>query len=296
MTSRLRIALPIALVLGLLAGAAPALAQDLEIFQDDDFVDPALLEIDGQARVFIATRAYAGVDTDYARRNDIYDVPVTFARIVNNLYLFGFQSHVSYTRFAVQSGDVRATYLEGRASPFGVNTKGLPLARLSVETSRYFGGDGIFARIKGLWNREELMSGHETHEYGVTADAKLFGELGTEDTDKGIALIAGVQFIARPSLEQNYVGMSSRVTSDFEHVSIMSAFGYGFERTSGDWRDGAGRFQLGAIVPMIPKSTKVHATYSYVGLQSKRLTINQFKHRNHELAVFVSVPLFAHLF
>ena len=180
--------------------------------------------------------------------------------------------------------------------PFGVNTKGLPLARLGVETSRYFGGDGVFARVKGIWNREELMSGHATHEFGVTADAKLFGDIGLEDKDKGAGFVVGAQFIARPSLEQNYVSMSMRLTYDFEHASMMSALGYGFERTSTDWRNGAGRFQIGAIIPMAPYSTKLHLTYSYVSLQSERLTINQFKHRNNELAVFVSLPLFSHLF
>lgn len=296
MTRILRLALVLALAFGALLGADPAMAQDLEIFQDDDFVDPALLEIDGHDRVFIATRAYGGIDTDYARRNDIYDVGVKFARVVNNIYFYKFQSHVSYTRFAMAPSDVRATYLEGRAAPFGVNTKGLPLARLGVETSRYFGGDGMFARVKGIWNREELMSGHETHEYGVTVDAKLWGELGVEDQDKGIGLILGAQYIARPSLEQNYVGMSMRLTYDFEHVSMTSALGYGFERTSAQWRDGAGRFQIGAIVPMAPYSTKLHLTYSYVSLQSERLTINQFKYNNNELAVFISLPLFSHLF
>jgi hypothetical protein len=296
MTRTLRLALVIALGIGLLHGADPAVAQDLEIFQDDDFVDPALLKINDSERIFIATRAYAGVDTDYARRNDVYDIGVKFARVVNNIYFHRFQSHVSYTRFAVSSDDVRATYLEGRAAPFGVNTKGLPLARLGVETSRYLGGEGLYGRVKFMWNREMLMSGHETNEYGVTLDAKVFGELGLEDVDKGIALILGVQGISRPSLEQNYIGTSMRLTYDFEHASMTSALGYGFERTSGDWRSGAGRFQLGLIIPVAPYSTKIHATYSYVSLQSERLTINQFKHRNNELAVFISLPLFSHLF
>lgn len=289
-----RLLLAFVVLLGALAGTTRASAQDLEIFQDDDFVDPALLVLDDKEHLLISARAYTGIDTDYSRRNEVFDMGIGFARVVNNVYFHKFQGHVSYTRFAVAPEGLSEIYVPGRAAPVGVNTEGVPLARLGLEGSRYIGGDGVAARIKLLWNREQMMSGAREDEYGLTVDAKV----AEHDFDGGGAsfgIIGGGQLIYRPTQEQNYVGLSVRAFVESDGLLITSAYGFGFERTKRDWQVGAGRFQVGFGFPALPK-TRMNVVTSVLEVPSPQIASRQFKGWNTEVAAFLSVPLFSHLF
>jgi hypothetical protein len=266
-------------------------AQELEIFQIDDFISPAEVGTDTGRTWFFASRALAGTVSDYTRRNDLLDQGVNFVRVVNNFYAAGWQVNFNLTRFGLRPKGLRERYDTSRAGAVvGNNMEGAPVARVGVEVSRYLGaaeGESVRWRVK--WSRDTLASNVDDHEFASDIELKFFGPN---------SVLGGLQYVWKPSHREHIIEYGGRVTvwRSERGDSVFMGLGAGGEITDGEWRSGVARIQGGLMMPLPLRSTYVHVVGSLAGLPGREhLRFYQMESHSWEGSVFIDVPLFAHL-
>jgi len=273
----------------------PCAAQDLEATVVDDFISPSELKTDaGLSSAFFVSRAFVGVDYDFTQRNELYDQNVGFVELVNNFYYSRVQLNVNLTRFAVNPSSLRV--LSGFQQPAGQirtgnNMQGVPLSRLGVEGSIYGNGtQDSGSRVTLAWRALQLMSGSHEQEFGATYEYKL-----QLPKDLGEKLFGGVSYAYRPAQGRQSFNFGYQFTpwADDRGRSVSGGLALGFEIVQGDWRGGAARAQLGFTTPVLIQPLFLHLVYSYAGLQTNRIGLNQLEDKSHEFAVFLSVPVFS---
>jgi hypothetical protein len=271
--------------------AVLSFGQELEIFETDDFISPDELRTDTGKSWFFASRALAGAVHDYTRRNDLLDQNVNFLRVVNNFYYAGWQFNFNLTRFGLHPKALGERYDTSRAGAvIGTNMEGVPVSRFGVETSRYFGTteeEAVRWRLK--WNHDTLASNVNDDEFGSEIEIKI---LGPE------SLVAGLQYVWKPLYREHIIGYGGRVTvwQSPRGFAALIGFGAGGELVDGDLRSGVARLQSGLTIPLPFPSSYIHVMGSLNGLaKGQRLRFYQMQRGSYEGAVFIDVPLFAHL-
>lgn len=272
---------------GTLLVAAPALAQHLEVFDVEDFVDPSLLELLSQkadARAFGALTLIAGGGRDFERWSEVAKGDFQFTHLAGDLYTGRWQLGFD----ALQLDPKQA------GSRFG-DRLGLRIGHYS--TSEIPGESGqpavrMVDRTHFEWQVERRPGGGLGHELTVGLDLRRDGPRTSI-----IDVVGGFSYTwvqAAPGdqgHDRHYVsfGYRSPITAYSNGVVFSTGFGYGAENTLGRFRWGAVRLELTSDFPIRPLRSKIRLSWAPV-YQLDRGELH------HELAVVFLPPIVSHIF
>lgn len=275
----------------LLASTASALAaQDLDIFDSDDFVDPEILQVvvDGKTTSagFFATYVSSGYISDYQNRSTFTQESPLFVRLANSVSYKNFQAS-----FKVVSLD-------------GESEKALFRNKFTLEGDYYFKLDAASKssapdgseETTAFSNRLRVAWDQYRREKGETSSAVTCGL----DYTAGALLPGQVVRIeytwvnasrSDDGSNRHYLSLNYRTPLQaFQNGSkIVVGLGFGIERTLRHVRMGAVRTELAFEFPIFTSESKLRLTYapSYQLDQGRS---------NQELSILFSPPTFTRLF
>jgi hypothetical protein len=269
--------------------AASAVAQEFDIFDPNDFLDPRVrgasfnttgLGLSKEGDTFSSIRAYSGRVTDYQWRNQPTDIDLTFLHLAGSIYRGDKQFSLKFTGFDPDQG-----------------AEQLPRYRTTAQFGYYFAtqstvpGREDSQRVSGrlLFNytfedAATTSSGvrQHAHEYGVEADAYV--RLGP------VPVMGSLVWTRRAAGESD---TSDRVSYlyrppnlRFHHLNLKAVLGVGAEHSQ-SWHMGAlrGVFTAGYELPWDFTFNASYAPAYLPGLPNRRTY--------HELAIYVDRTILA---
>jgi hypothetical protein len=279
----------LALILVLWSTASALAAQDLDVFDSDDFVDPEILQVvvDGKTTSagFFATYVSSGYISDYQNRSTFTQESPLFVRLANSVSYKNFQAS-----FKVVSLD-------------GESEKALFRNKFTLEGDYYFKLDAVPSGSAGgpaeavpFSNRLRIAWDQYRREKGEISSAVTCGL----DFTAGSLLPGQVMRIeytwvnasrSDDGSNRHYLSLNYRSPLQaFENGSkILVGFGVGAERTLRQVRLGAVRTELAFEFPLFTSESKLRLTYA------PSYQLNQGR-SNQELSLLFSPPTFARLF
>jgi hypothetical protein len=255
----------------------PCLAQELDIFQQDTFIEPIDLKTelpDGsvKARAFFASRALIGVDQNYQYRNNFTNASVGFINLNSNFYYSSFQ--VSWEVSGLET-------IEGEdVSSFKNRVKiGGYLEDTSNEPDSELYGSG---RWSLFWNMEKIADNEYEHEYGV----ELNGEVANFESP----FVGGMIYGWKPEQEEHYLAIGFRyiIKEIWNDWLVRWGWGLSGERVRQITRGGIFRNEFSLEIPLKLRTTTMNVLYS----SSYHFTKHDW---NHEIGVYLNIPVLAHL-
>jgi hypothetical protein len=291
----------------LVLAVLPLAAQEFEIFDPNDFIDPrergAIFTPDGfhmekPGDLFSVIRGYVGRITDYQWRETPADTDVTFAHVVYGRYQANHQLNVKLTAFLV---DGRAAVPRYRATVQFARYFAIPVKNRSVgpKDAVRFGGRLLFSgaleenplrRIPGSGSRRMF-----DHEAGIELDTyvRVSGHLHRRWRD----LSALGSFVwARRSIENHrfadrfiyfYRGPELMMIRDF--VRLSPNVGGGAEHASGHWHGAVrGVFNVAVTIPHFEGSLNFAYAPTYLPGRDGKRTYKEF-------GIYLDRTLMAHV-
>ncbi len=252
-------------------------AQELELFELDDFVDPKEFRTNVQndtikSQSFLATYVLAGVDRNYQFRNEFSKSTISFIRITNSLYFSHFQMNLKLAK--LNSHTCKNINCDG--TPNFKSRLQFAIYSLDETTKEYLG------RYQFSWNVVNRPGRGLIHEFSIDLDFSI--------PDENWPFYGGLIYANKPWEKEQYLGFAGRYTIiRFENNSNLK-WGIGISGEDiGVWRWGVFRNEFSVELSGIPLSSSLHIIYSL----SRQLYIGEW---NHEVGAFLSIPLIGHLF
>jgi hypothetical protein len=268
-----------------------ASAQDLEIFDVDDFIAPSDLVTPDGKTTFVYTRMMLGFDRNYTRRNELFGEPMQFLRFVNEVHRSNFQFNVNYTHLWTRLQEARPQP-SGVVAP-SVIPRQLAVDRFGIEAAVYDDDEAEPGRFRLLWNIERQPDGSSLQEWGGVVDLK---------PNKAVADFGYGALVYRfvPSQHEHAVNFAYRQTvwQNRAGVILMLSEGAGYEFAAGDLRWGVARMQAAFQVPLplfLGRNDYVQAFYSFGVLPFSHPRYDQFKTPSHEFGAYLNIPVFVSL-
>jgi len=286
----------VALLLFLFAGAA-AQAQELDIFDPNDFIDPRErgavfrpggLGVTDPGAPFSLVRLYGGRVTDYQYRNASTDADLSFVHATASRYWGDHQLNLKLTSFHAdddaQLPTLRGTVQFGRyfGQYFRLRREGIDAAK---EEQR------IAARVLFTWSTERSpFEGRDeyNHEFGMETDIRL-------PLPRGRKIDGSIIWMRRRINRDEYVDRLSGLYRVRERLRsngrlhFNADVGFGAERSAG-WHCCLARAVMTArfVIPRIDTGLNVAYAPTFSPAGNGRRT-------HHEISVYLDQTLFAHL-
>jgi len=245
---------PLLLAVLLSISSTDAIAQELEVFELSDFVDPRLLVVETESGTtdqasFFTTRISAGLVDHYQRRNEIADSGAHFARLATGLY------------FRRNQIGVKLTGLD----PWSSEYKDVGDVRLQF--GRYFMsedplGNEIPSRaLLSLRSSDSTGSGERDYEVSLALDLEL--------PVKDRKVIGGYVYSYVPEHGDHYLSYVYRATASKwtvvdRELRVDVGLGFGGEQISGDTRWGHSRLELSLVrtLPRFLEGSSIHLVFA----------------------------------
>lgn len=276
-----------------LAVAGPALAQELGVFDVNDFIDPRELQGSGSGDTavqwrFLAARFGFGTVEQLQEQNTFTETSAGFLHVTGNYYYSRFQSSVKLIGLhIVESEDcgellaLRARLQQAVYFPWGGST------RESGSIQRTAG------RLQAGWEIERVGDGQVSHQFGVAFRAR------TAVLGRGRPLWVSAFYTRKETADTHYMGVSSSLLLGEWRQGIRLSLSLRVDREHEDFarlvllRKGdyinVHRIGLSLEIPWPTPEWRIHMSYAPA--------YNMAEDReNHETAVFLTGPLLARLF
>jgi len=276
----------------LLLAPALALGQHLEIFDVEDFVDPALLALLSQkeeARAFGALSFVTGAGRDFQRWGEFTEGDFHFAHLSGDLYVGRWQLGVDALNLNPQEAGPR----------FG-DRLGFQLAHYSLsddllemdEDNQRQHGDRFVTRTRLLWQVEQRPGGDLRHSVTMGLDLRRDAPPTSIHDVIGGYTYSWVQAgEGDRGHDRHYLSFDYRTPiAAYENgIRLSAGFGIGAEHTLGHFRWGAARFELADDIPIRPIRSKVRLSWA----PSYQLDRGEF---HNELAILFLPPVASRIF
>jgi len=280
-------------LVGLICGAAlmsvpgRSIAQELEMFEDDDFINPKELRgssVSGGigAERFFGSRLYGGFDRDYQSRNDFTPGSVEFLKSANNLYynLFGsdFQTNVKLT----------ALLHEGRDD--------IPDVKGRIQQAIYFSHTAEDSAQEALrcqvsWDFQKRRDLGLTNEFGFTVES------GNALAFVNLYATGGLMYVWKPAVHEHYFSVTAQVpVKSWENGSnILLGIG-GSVENDGFVKALFKSLDKFTVICAISAEIDVRAINSVLHLAYLPSYSNDRRSWNHEAGIYLDVPIYGGLF
>ncbi|HEV7508574.1 MAG TPA: hypothetical protein VGS07_27075 [Thermoanaerobaculia bacterium] len=235
----------------LLFSAAQAVSQDLQIFDVEDFVDPALLKPLGQgsdAKAFGSLLLLSGIGRNLQIRSDTGKGDFTFAHLAGDIYYGNWQ-------FGLDAIDISRNAESAR---FG--------ERLSLEAGRYFTSKTYVNQKKERpiqvryvtrallrWDWEERPHGEIGHAASLDVDIRRDGpRAGAFDPIGGYSYTWVQAGEGDKGYDRHYLSLGFRtpIAAYNNGGNVLMGMGVGIESIVGRFRWGAPRLELSGELPV----------------------------------------------
>lgn len=277
-----------------------AAAQEIDIFDPADFVDPRTrgtvfregrLGLEEPGQTFSLIRAYAGRVSDYQWRNTDTDADLSFIHVTSNLYRSAYQLNLKFTSFRAD------------------DDADIPSYRGTVQFGRYFLSDRVAvpgvedARVSGrlmfTWSIEDnpfvepgaTRQEDHNHEFGGRADVRLpLPRFARADSIDGSIIWMRRRIDADHYVDRlTYVYRFRQRLRSNGRLRLNAALGAGAERDQG-WRCCVSRAVLTAtfVVPHLNTGINLAFAPTYTPDRAGRRT-------HSELAVYLDRTAFSWL-
>jgi hypothetical protein len=270
----------------------PGLGQHLEVFDVEDFVDPALLALLSQkeeARAFGALSFVTGAGRDFQRWGEFTEGDFHFAHLSGDLYVGRWQLGVDAISLNPQEAGPR----------FG-DRLGLQLGHYSIsdellETDhdnheqvpvRYV------TRTRLLWQVEQRPGGDLRHSVTMGLDLRRDGpRTSIHDVVGGYTYTWVQAGEGDRGHDRHYLSFDYRTpfAAYRNGIRLSAGFGIGAEHTLGHFRWGAARLEIADDIPIRPIRSKVRLSWA----PSYQLDRGEF---HNELAVLFLPPVTSKIF
>jgi hypothetical protein len=255
----------LATVLGswLLLSATQAVSQDLQIFDVEDFVDPALLKPLGEgqeAKAFASLLLLGGIGRNLQMRSDTGKGDFTFVHLAGDVYYGDWQlglDAIDITRNAES-----AFFSE----------------RFSLEVGRYFTSKPFdnqenegsvrahyVTRAILRWDFEERPRGELGHVVTVDVDIRRDGpRVGLFDPIGGYSYTWVQAGDGDKGHDRHYLslGLRKAIAAYSNGGKIFIGIGVGIESIQGQFGWGAPRFELVGELPLRPRGSKIRLSWA----------------------------------
>jgi len=282
--------------------ACSAAAQEFDIFDLNDFIDPrdrgAVFRPEGWGvtnggNPFGIIRAYTGGVADYQWRNLPTDTNVTFLHLTGSQYWSNKQVNVKLTSFGGPEGAnlprLRGTFQFGYylTTEQPADEKGVRPPPVAV---RYLVTYSIERNSTGDPARSDALQ-NVNHEFGLEADVQIALPQLTENGPRSVT--GSFVFVRRSLGDGNTIDRLTYVHREKEvqlrTVNIATDIGVGGERDPDGWHWGAIRPMFLCTIPIPAMRSNINLTYAptWVPRTGRRL--------HHEFALFLDATLFSKL-
>lgn len=267
-----------------LLAAASAFAQEFEIFDPNDFVDPRVRGAEfrpigiGLAEPgddFAIIRAYTGRVTDYQWRNEPTEVDLSFIHVTGTWYREDRQLNLKLTAFNPDEGNSALPRYRGTAQ-FGY---------YFATHQRLIGDDDDTRRVAGRllvsYSFEDATVTDNrirdfTHEYGIEAD--IHARLGRLNIMG--SFIWTRRWASEDELVDRYTYIYRPPDLTYRRLHLTASLGGGIER-SATWQSGALRGVFTGSYEL-PFGIRLNASYAPAYLPGR-----DERRSYHELAIYV---------
>lgn len=282
----------LAILLGswLLLSSAQARSQDLQVFDVEDFVDPALLKLLGEgqeSKVFASLLILGGAGRNLQVRSDFVEGDFTFAHVAGDVYYGDWQFGLDVLDLTPREEDARFS------------------DRLTLEAGRYFTSKTYMvhekerqipvryvARARLAWELERRPGRAPGHAVTVALDTRRDGpRIGAVDPIGGYTYTWVQAGDGDQGHDRHYLslGLRSPIAAYNNGGKIFLGVGVGIENTLGRFRWGAPRFELVGEVPIRRWESKLRLSWA----PAYQLDKGVFK---QEVAILLVPPLLSRVF
>lgn len=252
-----------------------SICQDLEVFEQDDYLDPRDLaetvSLEPQKTgAFVVSSALVGFDNNYQFRDVFSNARIAFLRSNNSLY------------HGLWQGNLKVSVLEVLNSP----STSVPRFKTRVQLAAYSGLDTSMIspplRYQISWNAEQIAGHGLVHEielsYGFTSSFLKSGQS------------TNIILAVKPKTHEYHIATAGRsfVAYDESGLKTFVGLGIAYERKEKGWRWGVLRFDVLFEIPILDLNS---ASVMYAA--SCHLARGLW---NHELGIFFQIHVFSDLF
>jgi hypothetical protein len=273
------------------ATAASVLAQDLEVFELETLIDPAILEVDGKdEKLFYTFQLRSGLIQDFQSRTQFVRDDFAFVDLTSSIVYKKYQ------------GTVRATGFE--------NSDEHAHRRLEVQFGRYFAPSTLAQERVLDENPEEpaVLISRVQVSFSREWDSQDFARdtIGL-DIHTGEVTLGNVDFVGHftyalreegpepESSPEHYLSLGARTVNNpiGKKASFDIGMGIGGEHVGGKSRFGSLRLELRVAHKLGFQEGKIYAVYAPAYQIGNR---DGSSRPNHELALYLHFPIFSKIF
>jgi len=254
--------------------ASPVAAQELEVLELDDFVDPRILAPGETRRAyrFLAGRIYVGAADHHNFRGEFLQSRMHFGRLATVLYAGRWQLTSKLTDY-----DTRT-----RREP--------PYFRSRTQVARYFGGrKSPLIRTQLSWSFSQSRTDGAQNEFAIDGSTSI-----TMPVLPG-PMMAGAVYSIDHVRDRQYAGASVRAPIlRWEHessISLGASIAHARDEADEmpDETPNLFKAEVALSITIPGTETRVYAAYS----PAYRRSLEKW---NHEITVLLDAPVFARLF